>query len=197
MNVRARLVVLAAAVALVLAAAIVLLAGTRTPNCTVVAPRPSLPAELRALGDFDQSYDVSNAPAIDDAAERAAAALHPDLIGSIPQPPILEAAATAGSPDAVVVPLRAPPSLAAPAAPSGSPLAGLVVFLRDCQGAAYYASVEDDATVQPPLQQFPAVNRDQAAAQLGDVAPRLVYTTDPLHPAWTTSSSPSRSIPAR
>jgi hypothetical protein len=193
MSVRARLIALAGVVTLVLATGIVLVVGSRTPVCTVAAPRPSLSAQLRALGDFDQSYDVSNVPAIEDAAERAAAALHPDLIGTAPGPPVLEAATQAGSPDAVVVPLRAPVS-SPPAAPS---LAGLVVFLRDCQGAAYFATVEDDATNQPRLPQFPPVSQDQAAAHLGEVAPRLVYTSDPLRPSWATSSAQLRSLPAR
>jgi hypothetical protein len=189
-SVRARVIALSIVAVLVGATGLVVLVGSRTPNCTVAAPRPSLPAELRALGDFDQSYDVSNAPAIQDAAARAAAALHSDLIGATALPPVLEAAAQATFPDAVVVPLRSPLS-------SGAPLDGLVVFLRDCQGAAYFATVEDDATVQPPLQQFPPVSQDEAAAQLGGAAPRLVYTTDPLHPRWTVGSAPGRWMPAR
>jgi hypothetical protein len=192
-SVRARLIALSVVAVLVVATGVVVLMGSRTPDCSVAAPRPSLPAELRALGDFDQSYDVSNAPVIEDAAERAAATLHSDLIGAIPLSPVLEAAAQAGSPDAVVVPLRSPLS----STPAGAPLSGLVVFLRDCQGAAYFASVEDDATVQPPLQQFPPVSHDEATAQLGAAAPRLVYTTDPLHPRWTIGSGPGRSMPAR
>jgi hypothetical protein len=119
--------------------------------------------------------------------------LHSDLIGAVPQPPVPEAAAQPNSPDAVVVPLRSPRSTAQ----AGGALAGLVVFLRDCQGAAYFATVEDDATAQPPLQQFPSVGRDQAVALLGGAAPRLVYRTDPLHPLWQTAASPPMSVPAR
>jgi hypothetical protein len=192
MSVRARWIALVGVAAILAATGIVVLVGSRTPDCTVAAPRPSLPAQLRALGDFQQSYDVGNAPAIEDAAVRAAAALHPDLIGSAPQPPVLEAATQAGSPDAVVVPLRASSS-----SPGSAPLAGLVVFLRDCQGAAYFATVEDDATAQPPLQQFPPVGQGQAAAQLDGVVPRLVYTSDPLQPRWATNSAPPRMLPAR
>lgn len=193
MSVRARLIALAAAVALVLAAGIVVLVGSRSPGCTVSAPRPSLSAELRSLGDFDQSYDATNPPALEDAAQRAASALHSDLIGAVPQPPVFEAAARAGAPDAVVVPLLSPLSSAA----AGARLSGLVVFLRDCQGAAYFAGVEDDVTAQPALQGFPPVSQAEAAAQLGGVTPRLVYTTDPLRPSWATSASPPRSLPAR
>lgn len=193
MGVRARLIALATVLALLLATAVVVLLGSRTPGCTVVAPRPALPPALRALGDFDQSYDVSNGPALEDAAARAAAVLHSDLIGALPQPPVPEAAGQANSPDAVVVPLRSPRSTAQ----AGGALAGLVVFLRDCQGAAYFATVEDDATAQPPLQQFPSVGRDQAVALLGGAAPRLVYRTDPLHPLWETAASPPLAVPAR
>ncbi len=193
MSVRARLIALAGVVAILLATGIVVLVGSRSPGCTVAAPRPSLPPQLRSLGDFDQSYDATNAPAMEDAAERAASALHSDLIGAIPQPPVFEAAAQAGSPDAAVVPLLSPLS----SAPAGARLAGLVVFLRDCQGAAYFAGVEDDVTAQPPLQRFPPVSQAEAAAQLGGITPRLVYTTDPLRPRWATSSAQPRSLPAR
>ncbi|MEO8898050.1 MAG: hypothetical protein ABI352_10505 [Candidatus Dormibacter sp.] len=193
MSVRARLIALTGVVAIVLATGIVVLVGSRSPGCAVAAPRPSLPAELRSLGDFDQSYDVTNAPAMADAAERAASTLHSDLIGAIPQPLVFEAAAHPSSPDAVVVPLRSPLSSA-----TGARLAGLVVFLRDCQGAAYFSGVEDDATAQPPLERFPPVSQAEAAAQLGGVVlPRLVYTTDPLHPLWATGAAPPRSLPAR
>ncbi len=193
MSVRARLIALAVAVALVLATGIVVLVGSRSPGCTVSAPRPSLPAQLRSLGDFDQSYDPTNPPALEDAAQRAASALHSDLIGAIPQPPVFEAAARAGFPgrgggaaaEPTVIGRREP----------GCP--ALVVFLRDCQGAAYFAGVEDDVTAQPPLQGFPPVSQAEAAAQLGGVTPRLVYTTDPLRPRWSTSASPPRSLPAR
>lgn len=193
MSVRARLIALAVVVALVLATGIVVLVGTRSPGCTVAAPRPSLSSELRSLGDFDQSYDATNPPALEDAAQRAASALHSDLIGSVPQPPVFEAATQVGSPDAVVVPLLSPLS----SVPAGARLAGLVVFLRDCQGAAYFGGVEDDVTAQPPLLGFPTVSQAEAAAQLGGVTPRLVYTTDPLRPRWATGASPPRSLPAR
>ncbi len=60
MTLRGRLVALAVVLAVLLAAGIAVLVRSRTPDCTVVAPRPSLPPALRALGDFDQSYDASN-----------------------------------------------------------------------------------------------------------------------------------------
>ncbi len=193
MTLRGRLIALAVAVAVVFAAGIVVLVRSRTPDCSVVAPRPSLPAELRALGDFDQSYDATNVAVMEDAASRAAAALHSDLIGTTAETPVAVAAGGAGMPDAVVVPLRS--HIGSTQGPA--PLAGLVVFLRDCQGNAYFATAEDDASAQPALYAFPAVSRDQAAAQLGTQVLRLVYQASPLRPGWETTTSPVRSLPAR
>ena len=192
MTLRGRLVAGAAVVAVVLASGIVILVRSRTPGCTVAAPRPSLAPALRALGDFDQAYDAGNAAALEDAAVRAASALHGDLIGTTPEAPLAIAAAGSGSPDALVVPLRSHRT--------GSgvpPLAGLVVFLRDCQGSAYFSAVEDDTATQPALSGFPPVSGAQAAAQLGSAGLRLEYTTSPLQPRWATIAQPARSLPAR
>jgi hypothetical protein len=193
MTLRGRLLALAVAVAVVFAAAIIALVRSRTPDCTVVAPRPSLPSALRALGDFDQAYDVSNIPALEDAASRAAASLHGDLIGAVAEAPVPVAAGGFSLPDAVVVPLRSH----AGSGPGPPPLAGLVVFLRDCQGNAYFNTVEDDASAQPALAAFPPVSREQAAAQLGTPALRLEYQASPLRPRWVTMTPSLRSLPAR
>jgi hypothetical protein len=190
---RARLVALALVLALAVAAVLLALVRSQSPGCAVSAPRPSLPDQLRALGEFDQSYDPANPVALGDAAQRAAAALHPDLIGAVAETPVAVSAMSALSPAALVVPLRS----AAPAAVGVRPLAGLVVFLRDCQGNAYFAAVEDDLSRQPPLAAFPAVDRDRAVAQLGTTAIGLAYARDPLQPEWLTTTAPSRSLPAR
>jgi hypothetical protein len=193
MTLRGRLIALAVILTVVLAAGIVVLVRSRTPDCTVVAPRPSLPAALRALGDFDQSYDVTNVASIEDAASRAAAALHGDLIGATAELPVMVSAAQAARPDAVVVPLRSHGLVAS----GPAPLAGLVVFLRDCQGNAYFETVEDDATAQPPLLAFPRVARDQAASLLGTAAVRLEYISSPLQPRWLTLDGQGRMLAAR
>jgi hypothetical protein len=193
MTLRGRLGALAVIVALLLAGSVVLLLASRTASCAVAAPRPSLAPALRALGDFDQAYDVSDVATLDDAAARAAGALHTDLIGATPQDAVAVAAARPGAPDAVVVPLRS----SAPAAPGQAPLVGLVVFLRDCQGGAYFDTVEDDAALQPVLLQFPSVTSERAGAQLGSTALRLVYGVSPLRPEWVTDATPARSLPAR
>ncbi len=192
MTLRGRLVALAVVLALVLVAGITVLVRSRTPGCTLVAPRPALPAALRALGDFDQSYDVTNVAGMEDAAGRAAAALHGDLIGSTAEAPVTVRAAQAGQPDAVIVPLRSHV-----AAPGPAPLAGLAVFLRDCQGNAYFDTVEDDATTQPPLFAFPQPGREQAASQLGTSLLRLEYASSPLQARWVTLDGTARSMPAR
>jgi hypothetical protein len=190
---RGRLIAVAGVVVLVFAGGIVELVRSRTPECSVAAPRPSLPPALRAIGDFDQAYDAGNLPALEDAAARAAGTLHSDLIGTSAEPPVEVAAQQPAAPAAEVLPLR----LHAAAPAEQRPLAGLVVFLLDCQGNAYFATVEDDATAQPPLTQFPPVSREQAAAQLGSAALRLDYATSPLHPQWVTVSTPIQSVPAR
>jgi hypothetical protein len=193
MTLRGRLVALAVIVVALLGGTVVVLLRSRTADCTVVAPRPSLSPALRALGDFEQSYDAGNVAALDDAASRAAAALHPDLIGATAEAPVPVAATVPGSPDALVVPLRSPTARS-----SGSPaLAGLVVFLRDCLGNAYFATVEDDSATQPPLLQFPPVTREQAAAQLGSAALRLDYVDSPLTPEWEVVGTPQQSLRAR
>jgi hypothetical protein len=193
MTLRGRLAALALLAVALLGGTVVVLLRTRTADCTVVSPRPSLSPALRALGDFEQSYDAGNVAALEDAASRAAAALHPDLIGATAEAPVPVAATVSGSPDALVVPLRSPT-----ASSSGPrPLAGLVMFLRDCQGNAYFATVEDDSATQPPLLQFPPVTREQAAAQLGSAALRLDYVTSPLRPQWEVVGTPAQSLRAR
>jgi hypothetical protein len=191
---RGRLIALGAVVAVLFAAGIIELVRTRPAQCTVAAPRPLLPPALRALGDFDQAYPGADRATLEDAAARAAGALHADLIGATPQPPVAVAAAQPAAPDALVVPLRP----AAAAAGTGSPtVAGLAVFLLDCQGNAYFSAVEDDATAQPPLASFPPVSRMEAAAGLGSGAIRLEYTVSPLRPRWATTIAPLRSLAAR
>lgn len=190
MSLRGRLVALGVAVTLILAGSVVLLLASRTTGCALPAPRPSLPPVLRALGDFDQSYDITDVSSLNDAASRAAGALDANLIGAVPEQALVIAAARPGSPDAVVVPLRSP-------APGNAPLLGLVVFLRDCQGGAYFASVEDDAAVQPALTVFPTVDGQQAEARLGSAPVRLEYTATPVRPEWVTLTTPALTLPAR
>jgi hypothetical protein len=190
---RGRMVALTSILAIVMAVGIVVLVRSRTPDCSTAAPRPALPQALRALGDFDQAYDGANTALLLDAARRAATVLHTNLIGSTPEPPVPVAAGSAGVADALVVPLRAhPASSGAPA-----PLSGVVVFLRDCQGNAYFSSVEDDAAAQPAVTDFPAVSREQAVSSLGAPDVRLTYQDNPLAPRWVSASSPSRSLAAR
>ncbi len=194
MTLRGRLIALAVGLAVVFSAAIVVLVRTRTPDCTVVAPRPSLSSALRALGDFDQAYDANDSPALEDAATRAAGALYGDLIGTTAELPVAVDSGVAASPDAVVVPLR---SHVAPSQ-GPAPLAGLVVFLRDCQGNAYFNTVEDDASRQPPLVDFPSVSRAQAAQRLGSSAVQLEYVGSPLRPRWATAGGgTAQFLPAR
>lgn len=193
MTLRGRLIALAVATALLLTGVMIALVRSQSSGCTVAAPRPSLTAQLRALGDFDQAYDPANPAVLDEAAQRAAAVLHPDMIGATAETAVPETATDPGAPSALVVPLRAQPT-ATHAAP---PLAGLVVFLLDCQGNAYFAAVEDDSTASPPLTAYPPVGRDQAVARLGTSSLHLAYGVDPLHPWWVGTAAPAASLAAR
>ena len=56
-----------------------------TPGCAIAAPAPSLPASLRALGGFDQSFDANNLAALALVGENAAAVVSPNLDGATPQ----------------------------------------------------------------------------------------------------------------
>lgn len=187
------MIALAAAGAVLVGGAMVVLVRSQSSGCTVAAPRPSLTAQLRALGDFDQAYDPANPAVLDDAAQRAAAVLHPDMIGATAEAAVPETAADPDSPAALVVPLRAQPA----ATQAVTPLAGLAVFLLDCQGNAYFAAVEDDSTASPPLTAYPPVGRERAAAQIGAGQLRLTYGSDPLHPWWVRAATPTASLAAR
>ena len=146
------------------------------PSCSVAAPVPSLNAQLRALGGFDQPYDSTDTPVLETVAQQAAAASEPSLIGATAVNPVRVRAASPARPDAVVVPLRA-----ANAGTDTRHLAGLVGFLLDCSGRAYYSVV---ATTNQGTDTFPAVDEAAAQARLGVVDPVLVYTESPLHPSW-------------
>jgi hypothetical protein len=174
-----RLAALAAALLAGLGAVAVLAAGSRTAGCSSPPPTPDLPAQLRALGGFDQPFDAAMVRPLQAAALASASALHPDLA----------AATTVGDPvgvraldprghDAIVLPLGTNP------APDGTPrsVEGLAVFLRACGGRAYFSTVEDLAAAPPPA--FPPVPRAQAVRLLGTPDPQLVYDTSPLRPRW-------------
>lgn len=192
MSVRGRLVALAVVMLLVLTAFVLVLVRSRTPACGAVIQRPELPAALRALGDFDQAYSATNPQALEDAAVRAASAEDPNLIGLSPDLPVL-VTGTGSDPDVMVVPLRGPGSAATPT----PPIAALVTFARDCQGNAFFQTVEDEVTLQPPMTRFPTISEAGAAAELGAAPVRLQYTTSPLRPEWVSTTSPAAAVPAR
>jgi hypothetical protein len=113
-------------------------------------------------------------------AAQAASAAAPGLIGAEPETPVAVASASAQRPDAIVVPLTA----TTPG--EGRPhVAGLVAFLRDCAGRAYYSAV-DDLTAQSAAihAAFPALSQGAAATRLGTDMPLLVYTDNPFAPVW-------------
>jgi hypothetical protein len=193
--VRRRAIALAA-VAVVVFFAVTLITLTHVisnsaSGCTIAAPVPSLPAALRALGGFDQSFDASNPDALAEVGQNAAGAVSQDLEGAIPQQPVNVAAAAAGQPAAVVVPLAAQ----VPSA-QGMRLVGLVSFYVGCSGRAYFGSVMDITSLATAAaQRFPAVGESAAAAQLDTSTPQLVYTSSPFTPEWRNAQS-GASIPA-
>lgn len=181
---RGWVIVAGVAAAIGAVALVIALLGSRSSGCTLAAPAPELPDRLRVTGDFDRPYDPSDGRTVEDVALRAATALHPDLIGTTPQPAVEVRAASGDRHDALVVPLTAEVTGARPAH-----LAGLVAFLRDCGGRAYFSEVSDLSGVTPPLASFPTVTREDAAARLGAAGAVLVYRDSPLRPSWRDAST--------
>lgn len=186
-----RLLGLAAAVLGCLVVVAVLAARSRTEGGCGAAPQlPDLPAQLRALGDFDQPYDATMRRALGDAALKAASALHPDLAAATSLgDPVDIAALGPAQHGAIVFPLGTNPG------PNGAPrsIAGLAVFLRACGDQAYFSTI-DDLSAAPPAA-FPALSRDGAARLLGTPQPELVYQTTPLQPRWRNPGT-GASVPA-
>ena len=152
----------------------------RASGCAIAAPAPSLPAALRSLGGFDQSFDASNPTELAQVGQNAAAAVIPNLDGAIAQRPVNVAAAVAGQPAAVVVPLTASAS-----SPGGVRLVGLVSFYVGCSGRANFGSVANVASpAASTAVAFPPVGEGAAAQQLATSTPQLVYTTSPFMPEW-------------
>jgi hypothetical protein len=183
-------------VAVVALAAIltVALARSRTAGCDVAAPQPSLPSELRTLGGFDQPFDPTQDPrAIADASVSAATALHSDLAGSGAGGLVREHADGAATYDALVVPLSVP------AGSSGQRrVVGLVSWLLDCGGRAWFGEVRDVLRTDPSLlpSTYPTLGAAAAQQQLGATAtPRLVYRTSPFAALWLDPQS-GRSVNA-
>lgn len=154
-------------------------------GCSIAAPAPSLPASLRALGGFDQSYDAGNPQELAQVGQNAAAVVSPNLDGATPMEPVNVAAADAGQAAAVVVPLGAPETTG-----SGVRVVGLVSFYVGCGGRAYFGSVADISSggSGAPLS-FPAVGESAAAARLATSTPQLVYTASPFTPEWRNAQS--------
>ena len=162
-----------------------------TPGCSIAAPAPSLPPSLRALGGFDQSFDANNPATLAQVGENAAAVVSSNLDGTTPLEPVNLAAAEAGQPAAVVVPLAARET-----AGSATRLVGLVAFYVGCGGRAYFGSVADiSAQGAGAPASFPAVDAGAAAARLATSTPELVYTGSPFTPEWRNAQS-GATIPA-
>jgi hypothetical protein len=154
-------------------------------GCTTPAPLPNLPAQLRALGGFDQSFDATNADELAEVASNAAGAVDPDLDGSTPLAPVGVGALDAGQPEAVVIPLQSQQS-----GVGGTRVAGLVSFFVGCGARAYFGSVEDLSAIGAATSDaFPAVGESTAAADLGGPTLQLVYTTSPFMPEWRNPQS--------
>jgi len=159
--------------------------GGSDGSCVVAAPVPSLNAQLRAIGGFDQPYDPDNRQVIETVALQAASATSPDLIGASPAGPVRVASLSAAVPDAIVVPM-----LRAVAGQSAPRLAALVSFLRDCSGRAYFSAVDDlTARGVSSAVGFPTVSASAAAQRLGVESPQLVYATTPFMPLWRNPSN--------
>jgi len=181
------------ALAALIVVLVVALAQSRTSGCGVAAPAVNLPSELRTLGGYDQAFDpVADPRSILDASVTAASALHSDLAGAAADGLVREAASGGATHDAIVVPLSVP------AATTGQRrVVGLVAWLLDCSGRAYYDDVRDVLRTDPSVlpSTFPTVDRATAAARLGIASPRLVYRGTPFDAVWLDPSG-GRSVAA-
>jgi hypothetical protein len=186
---RKRLWVAGVLVVVVVVVASVALVRSRSQGCSLAAPVPDLPAQLRALANFDRPYDLGDERTLGEVAAQAAAALHPDLIGSSAERAVPVSAASPDLHDAVVVPLMVTPST------GPRHLAGAVAFLLDCSRSAYFSGVEDVSATTPWITDFPAVTRDFAATSLRAANPVLSYSQSPFRPIWRDPQS-GREIPA-
>jgi hypothetical protein len=179
-----------AILAAVVVAAVVLtvaLARSRTAGCDVGAPQPTLPSQLRTLGGFDQPFDTADQRALADASVSAATALHSDLAGASADGLVRESASGGARYDAVVVPLSV-----AGGATGTRRVVGLVAWLLDCSGRAYFDEVRDVLRTDPSLlpAHYPTLDAAAAAAQLGTAAtPKLVYRASPFNALWLDPSS--------
>jgi hypothetical protein len=189
---RRAIVVAAVAVLAFFAVTLVTLAHVITNSasgCSIAAPAPSLPPSLSSLGGFDQSFDATNAGALVQVAQNAAAVVSPDLDGATALDPVNVAAATSGRPAAVVVPFTAQEA-------SGTRLVGLVSFFVGCGERAYFGSVMDISQSGPEAPvSFPGVGGSDASPQLGTSTPQLVYTSSPFTPEWRNEQT-GATIPA-
>ncbi|HEV3274994.1 MAG TPA: hypothetical protein VG299_09045 [Candidatus Dormibacteraeota bacterium] len=191
---RRAIILAAAAVGVFFAVTLITLTHVITngaSGCTVAVPAPSLPASLRALGGFDQSYDAGNLQQLAQVGQNAAAVVSPNLDGATPLEPVRVIAASAGQPAAVVVPLAAPATTG-----SSTRLVGLISFYVGCSGRAYFGSVTQISAPGPAAPvSFPAVGQSAAALQLSTSTPQLVYTGSPFTPEWRNAQS-GATIPA-
>ncbi|HEY6469579.1 MAG TPA: hypothetical protein VI434_07410 [Candidatus Dormibacteraeota bacterium] len=154
-------------------------------GCAIPAPVPNLPAQLRSIGGFDQSFDANNAEGLAEVAANAAGAVDPDLDGTTQLAPVAVAALNAGRPGALVVPLEAQQTTG-----TGTRVAGLVSFFVGCGDRAYFGSVLDLSAVgSGTTRTFPTVSQAQAGSELGTTAPQLVYSTSPFTPEWRNPQS--------
>jgi RES domain-containing protein len=181
---------------LLLAGAVVLavaLARSRTAGCDVAAPQPNLPSQLRTLGGFDQAFDTSDQRSLTEASVSAATALHSDLAGATADGLVRESPNGGARYDAVVVPLSVSSGSA-----GGRRVVGVVSWLLDCSGRAYYDDVRDVLRTDPSLlpARYPTLDAAEAAARLGTAAsPRLVYRDSPFAALWLDPQS-GRTLPA-
>jgi hypothetical protein len=183
---RRAIVVAAVAVVAFFAVTLITLAhviSNSASGCSIAAPEPNLPASLSSLGGFDQSFDATNAGALVEVAENAAAVVSPDLDGATALDPVNVAAAASGQPAAVVVPFTSQET-------SGTRLVGLVSFFVGCGERAYFGSVLDISQSGPTAPVgFPALSESDAAQQLDTASPQLVYTRSPFTPEWRNEQS--------
>jgi hypothetical protein len=164
----------------------VALARSPTAGCTVPAPPINLPAQLRSLGELSQPFDLADPRSLADASVRAATSLHSDLAGASADGVVREFATDGAQHDGVVVPLSV-----AQGSTGQRRVVGLVAYLLDCTGRAYYDDTLDLLRSNPAAlpAHFPVLTQSEAATQLGTAQPKLVYRDTPFAPFWQNPST--------
>jgi hypothetical protein len=148
---------------------VVVAVRSASTGCSLPAPTITVPPQLATTGVVGGTpLDAGDTQGLRDLAAEVASAVGGGGFGSAQaEAPAGETALDASRHNATVVPI----TLGASGSPPVRRLAGLVVFLDDCQGRHYLAAFRDLSREGPPWH-----------GAIGVAGSPLVYDTDPATP---------------